>query len=358
MNAVLTVVSAGAYASIQDRGRIGFRRIGVPWSGALDPNLLAIANALAGNPVNHPAIECFDGGQQFRADQGPVRVAIAGDARLEISGPDGTRAADAWRSHVLEAGESLRIGRMDAGRIVMLAVAGLAIPEAMNSTSTYVRAGLGGWQGRPLSHGDSLPVDTPGPAPARSLPEPLQYGDSPIRLVLGPQHDHFTRSALDTFLAQTYTISTAADRMGIRLDGAPIDHDPGRGHEIVSDAIVPGAIQVPGNGLPIVLLADAQTAGGYPKIATVITADLPRLAARRPGDRVRFVAIGAADGELAARQQATTLADAIASIRLIAGEGVDLTALYHSNLVDGVVDAMGPEYIPLHDHGSETLETR
>ncbi len=348
MSTRLTVVSAGAFASVQDRGRVGFRRIGVPWSGALDPNLLAIANALAGNPAGHPAIECFDGGQQFQAEDGPVRVAVAGDARLEIKGTDGPRTAAAWRSHVLEPGETLRIGKMNTGRIAMLAVAGLSIPVAMNSASTYVRAGLGGWHGRALSTGDKLPVDAVGAVPARSLPEPLQYQDAPIRLVLGPQHDHFDATAREAFLGQAYTVSAAADRMGIRLDGAPIRHDPTRGHEIVSDAIVPGAIQVPGNGLPIVLLADAQTAGGYPKIATVITADLPRLAAKRPGEKVCFVTIDAADGELAARALAKTLAEAIASIRLIAGEGVDLDALYQSNLVGGVVDALSPEYITLH----------
>ncbi|MGL1834833.1 biotin-dependent carboxyltransferase family protein [Rhodocyclaceae bacterium SMB388] len=350
MSAALTIVSAGAYASVQDKGRFGFRRIGVPCSGTLDPNLLAIANALAGNPAGHPAIECFDGGQQFEAKHGAVRVAIAGDVRLEITGPDGPRAAAAWRSHVLEPGDTLRIIRMERGRIALLAVSGLVIPRQMNSASTYVRAGLGGWQGRALHAGDRLPAAAADAAPARSLPRPPEYDDDPIRLVLGPQHTHFDAVARETFLGQTYTVSAATDRMGIRLNGEPIRHDLDRGQEIVSDAIVPGAIQVPGNGLPIVLLADAQTAGGYPKIATVITTDLPRLAARRPGEQVRFVAISAAEGESAARQQATKLADAIASIRLIAGEGVDLRALYQNNLVGGVVDAINPEYIPLHDH--------
>lgn len=344
MSAALAIVSAGAYASVQDKGRFGFRRIGVPCSGTLDPNLLAIANALAGNPAGHPAIECFDGGQQFEAEHGAVRVAIAGEVRLEITGPDGPRAAAAWRSHVLEPGDTLRIIRMERGRIALVAVSGLAIPDQMNSASTYVRAGLGGWQGRALRPGDRLPAAAADAAPARSLPQPLQYDNDPIRLVLGPQHTHFDAAARETFLGQTYTVSAAADRMGMRLEGEPIRHDPERGQEIVSDAIVPGAIQVPGNGLPIVLLADAQTAGGYPKIATVITVDLPRLAARRPGDQVRFVAIGASDAEAVARRQADTLARTVESIRLIASEGVDLTALYQNNLVGGVVDALRSDH--------------
>jgi allophanate hydrolase len=315
-------------------------------SGALDPNLLAIANALVGQSARHPAIECFDGGQQWRAEGGRMLVAVAGDATLEIADDDGRRSASPWRAYLLEPGHSLRIVRTGSGRQALLAVAGLEMDAVLGSVSTYARAGLGGWQGRALMAGDDLPVATPASAPIRSLPAPFAYEPGPIRVVLGPQDDYFSTRAIRDFLAQDYTVGTSADRMGIRLEGAPIDHAEGKGHEIVSDAIVPGAIQVPGNGLPIILLADAQTAGGYPKIATVVSADLPRVAASRPGERLRFRAIAPAEGIELARLQATRLAQAIASIRQVAGEGVDLKALYCQNLIGGIVDAMHPDIIP------------
>lgn len=350
MNGALVVRAAGAYASIQDRGRSGFRRIGVPCSGALDPALLAIANALVGNPAGHPAIECFDGGQRFTATQAPMRVAVAGAAAIEIGGDGGWRKAAAWRSHLLAPGECLRITRLEAGRIAMVAVAGLAIDAVLHSASTYARAGFGGWHGRALAAGDTLPGEAASVAPERYLATPWEHADSPIRVVLGPQQAHFTAAACETLLNQPYTVSAAADRMGIRLEGAALAHHPALGQEIVSDAIVPGAIQVPGNGLPIVLLADAQTAGGYPKIATVISADLARLAAKRPGDTLRFRAVAAHEGEAAARAAAALLGECIRTIRVIAEVGVDIDALYCGNLVSGVVSAISPEHIPLYQN--------
>lgn len=342
----LTTLSAGAYASIQDGGRTGHRRFGVPLAGALDPNLLAIANALVGQPLGYPVIECFDGGQHWRADEGPLLIAVAGDAAIEIVDGNGARSASPWRSHVLEAGDTLRLISTGTRRQSILAIAGLALRPVLGSFSTYARANLGGWHGRALRAADRLPVQTPAKPPIRSLPAPFTYDPGPIRVILGPQDDYFDPQAIHDFLSQTYTVGTAADRMGIRLEGARLAHATGKGHEIVSDAIVPGAIQVPGNGLPIILLADAQTAGGYPKIATVISADLPRVAATRPGACLHFKAVSAAEGAELARCSATRLDQALAAIRLVAGEGVDLEALYSQNLIGGMVDALGPDATP------------
>lgn len=342
----LEVIAAGPYASVQDQGRFGFRRIGVPWSGVLDRDLMCIANTLAGNPPTHPVIECFDGGQQFRAVNAPIRLALAGHATLEIRTADGSQSIVSWRSFTLVAGETVRILTTAAGRITVLAIAGLAITSVMGSASTYARAGIGGLHGRALVAGDRLLCDPAGARPEHVLDAPPRLTPAPIRVVPGPQHDHFSRDSLSAFFAATYVVSNAADRMGIRLEGAPIAHRDGCGHEIISDAIVPGSIQVPGNGLPIVLLADAQTAGGYPKIATVISTDLSRLAAMRPGDKLCFTPINAEEGERIARRARDALETTLGRIRTITEDGLDLTALYAANLIDGAVNALALEPAP------------
>lgn len=345
MRAWLELGAAGVYASVQDQGRPGFRRIGVPPSGVLDPALMRIANTLAGNPADHPVVECYDGGQCFNAVGGPVRIAVAGSARLEVVSAEQRRPLAPWRSVTLAEGERLRVVSIGPGRLAMIAIHGLKLVPVLGSCSTYSRSALGGMAGRALSAGDQLPVATDVPDGRElELPEPWAIAGGPIRVVPGPQFDHFGDPGLATLLAGEYKVGTASDRMGIRLEGPAIAHLCGMDSEIVSDAIVPGAIQVPGNGQAIALLADAQTAGGYPKIATIISADLGRMAGKRPGDRIRFTVVSAAEGVAAARDAAQRLAKALQSIRPRAADNereVDIEALYHSNLVSGVVDAVG-----------------
>ena len=342
--ASLEIVSPGAYASVQDVGRRGFRRIGVPWAGVLDPRLMRIANALVGNPGTAPVIECFDGGLQVLARGAAVRVAVAGDAVLEIEHDGERKPLPPWRSVTLADGDILRIRRMGSGRIAALALEGLALPQVLGSASTYARAALGGVDGRALAAGVCLPAQ-PASGGERILPQAPVVDERPIRVVSGPQADHFSAETFDTFLGSDYRVTAEADRMGVRLEGPVLGHlGPA---EIISDATVPGSIQVPGKGQPIVLLADAQTAGGYPKIATVIGSDIPRLAACRPGQTMRFAAVSAAEGERIAREtEAETLA-LLAAICPFAAEGVDEAALYSANLVSGVVHALSPEYRPL-----------
>lgn len=346
VRAALELRSPGAWATIQDFGRFGYRRIGVPWAGVLDPALMRIANRLVGNDEAAPVIEAFDGGQLVAAVDAAVRVAVAGDAELELVADGERRAATAWRSHLLKPGDTLKVVRTGRGRTVVIAVAGIDVPACLGSASTYARAALGGLHGRALASGDRISADAAAPAAERVLATPPEWaGDTatPIRVVLGPQADYFDDDMIARFLAQPYTVTAAADRMGVRLEGAlPLTHRPDKGSDIVSDATVPGAIQVPGAGQPIVLLADAQTAGGYPKIATVVSIDRSRLAARRPGETIRFAAVDVAAAEQLARARARELDDLIAGIRLMAGEGVDLEALYRCNLVDGVVNALHP----------------
>lgn len=347
IDATLEVRSPGAYASLQDFGRFGLRRFGVPWSGTLDPALMRIANRLAGNEDGAPVIEAFDGGLHLAITGRPVRIAVAGPAELELFAGGERRPAASWRSYLLRPGDGIRIVRTNGTRLVTVAIAGIDVPTTLGSRSTYARAGLGGVAGRALAAGDRLSAHAARSGPELRLPDPPRWPgdqDDPIRVVPGPQADHFEDAALGRLFGQSYTVGTAADRMGVRLEGAePLRHRTGKAAEIVSDATVPGSIQVPGTNQPIVLLADAQTAGGYPKIATVITADLARLAARRPGETLRFAAIEVAQAEALARARAAEIARLCERIRPIIGEGVDLEALYACNLVDGVVSARQPE---------------
>jgi allophanate hydrolase len=340
----LEVLAPGAYASVQDRGRRGLRRVGVPWAGVLDPRLMRIANALAGNSEESPVIECFDGGLQLAARSGAVRLAVAGDALIEVEARGERLVLSPWRSLTLTEGDVLRVRKLEPGRIAVVAVEGLALPMVLGSASTYARAALGGVDGRALAAGARLPA---APASARTelmLSDPPTPAKGPIRVMAGPQADHFTAHARAAFVDTDYRVSAEADRMGVRLEGPALAHTGAP--EIVSDATVPGSIQVPGSGQPIVLLADAQTAGGYPKIGTVIGADLGRLAASRPGQVLRFAWVDADEGERLARAaEAETLA-LLQTLRPWLHGGVDLDALYGANLLSGFVHALSPNDWP------------
>jgi allophanate hydrolase len=279
---------------------------------------------------------------------------VAGDAVLEIDSAGETRKLAAWRSLTLAEGEVLRVRRLAAGRIAMVAVEGLVLPLVLGSASTYARAALGGIDGRALAAGTRLPAV---PASARqeqmlaAVPPPAT---GPIRVVAGPLADHFSAAALAACVAAEYRVSAQADRMGERLEGAVLEHSGAR--EIVSDATAPGSIQVPRNGHPNVQLADAQTAGGYPKIATVIGADLPRVAASRPGQRLRFVLVQAAEGEGIARAAEAETRALLATLQPLLIGGVDEAALYAANLVSGVVHALSTEYRPTGGNGLRARE--
>mgnify|MGYP005748437979 CR=1 FL=1 len=328
MNAALVVTAPGTAACIQDLGRFGHRRIGVPWSGTLAPELLAIANRLVGNEDGAPGIECFAGGQAFTAGDAAVRVAVAGDAELEVEAHGVVRHVPAWQSLRLLPGETLRIRALHDGRVALLALAGADVPKALGSASAHARSGLGGgW----LAAGTRIECAAAPVQPEWRLDDVPMTTDAPIRVIAGPQMEHFTAETWNTFLNAEYRIGQAADRMGMRLDGPTLAHRDAASRDIVSDAVIPGAVQVPGHGQPIVLLADAQTAGGYPKIACVISADLPRLATRKPGEAVRFACVDAATGEAAARAAHAALQTRLAKLRRLTAEGIDLAALYPEN---------------------------
>ncbi|MBX3687425.1 MAG: biotin-dependent carboxyltransferase family protein [Rhodocyclaceae bacterium] len=340
----LEIRAPGALSSIQDAGRRGYRRIGVPWAGALAPQLMRIANRLVGNDEGAPVIECFGGGLSLAVREGSARIALTGDADARLLRDGEATPLAPWRSITLVAGDELRVLGSGRDRAVTLAVAGLECPPQMGSAATYARAGLGGLDGQPLQAGARLnAADAAGKAEMVLRKPPERDDEAPIRIVAGPQADHFDDAALGRFAGSDYRITAEADRMGMRLDGAALAHRDAGSREIISDATVPGSIQVPGNGLPIVLLADGQTAGGYPKIATVVSADLPRLALRRPGDRVRFELVTVSEAESLARAAETLSRTLLAGIAPLAEDGIDLEALYTGNLIGGMVNALSPD---------------
>ena len=348
--ATLEIVSPGALATLQDLGRSGWRCIGVPRAGALSPALLRIANTLVGNPEGAAAIEFFLAGPTLKAHDGPVQLGVAGDCPLTLVRADGQRKQQgAWCSVTLQPGDTLQIGAPRTARAGVVAVRGLLVPAVLGSAATDTRARLGGLggpsSGRALVAGDklvlaALPPHNAAAHQGRALPRPPATDRSPIRVVLGPQADHFDAAVIQAFVAADYRVSADADRMGVRLQGTALLHNA-KGGEIVSDATVPGSIQVPGNGQPIVLLADGQTAGGYPKIATVISADLPRLALAPVGALFRFAAVTVAQAETLARAHEAALRRLLATIEAVALDGdIDLAAIYANNLVSGIIDAL------------------
>lgn len=328
---MLEILACPFPASLQDAGRPGYRHLGVPLSGALDPEWLALANALAGNPPDAAAIEMRLAGPRLQSDADAL-FAIAGDVDARIVGEAGTHAVAAWRSHRLRAGEELRIDAVRSGVAYLAVAGGLEGRRELGSRSRYERADLGS----PFGPGMTLKVGAGGtPIPRRLGVVPARSG-GPLRVIPGPQRERFSDAAWQNFLGNEFVVGREADRMGLRLDGPRLGHVGGA--DIVSDAVTPGAIQVPGDGRPIVLLADCQTVGGYAKIATVIGADLPRLGHALPGTRLRFAAVSLEQALAARRAAADALGASLAAIVPDTTEP-DLAALYGANLIDGVIDA-------------------
>jgi biotin-dependent carboxylase-like uncharacterized protein len=340
MSAMLEAIDGGVAVTVQDRGRPGYRSIGVPVCGALDPIYLAAANALLGNEPGAAALEVIVTGPSLKVLRGEVRIALIGALSAKVHCERGRRfQLEPQTTATLFPGDIIRIGRPASGVCYAAFSGGVEVEPALGSRSTYLRAALGGLNGRALAAGDRLPCGTFRGNPFLEAKNPQAYvhEDGPIRVILGPQDDHFTKETIDNFLNGEFTVTRDIDRMGMRLDGIRLQHNE-KGAEIVSDGVVPGSIQVPANGQPIVLLADCQTSGGYPKIATVIHSDLPRLAHVRPGMALRFRSVSAEQAAAARRTQASQLRSWITNItpfRL--SDGIDEEALFRCNLISGAV---------------------
>ncbi|MBX9588092.1 MAG: biotin-dependent carboxyltransferase family protein [Hyphomonadaceae bacterium] len=343
MKPALRILAPGLMTTLQDLGRPGHQRLGIPVSGALDAVSLRAANLLVGNPPGAGALEIVYQGPAFVVEAESVRVAFAGgsapiDVLADETAPAGQRSPG-LQSLLLSRGQVLRIGALSASAVGYLAVeGGFDVPAALGSQSTFARAALGGFAGRALRAGDLLPLRQAQAEPReeRMLPSLEVAPPRRFRVVFGPQDDYFSAAGKRTLQEGVFTVSPASDRMGMRLEGPALEH--AKGYNIVSDGIAPGSIQVPGNGLPIVLLADRQTTGGYPKIATVISADLPALGRLAPGAKVAFEAVGVEAAEAAHRQLRADI-DAIAQRIVGVRAAIDEAKLLRANLVSGMVDA-------------------
>ncbi|MBA3336474.1 MAG: biotin carboxyl carrier domain-containing protein [Chloroflexia bacterium] len=287
----LSVRRPGLLTTVQDLGRPGLGRFGVSAGGALDQGALILGNRLVGNEPGEAGLEIsLIGPELVITGTSPVTIALTG---ANLGATRNALPLPRWESVSIAAGDVIAFapdgGEGLGARAYLCVAGGFAIPPVMGSRATDLFGGFGGWQGRPLHSGDEVPLrGATGPLPQRRLrtPPPDYPSELIIRVVLGPQHDRFTGEARATLLSATYTVTPTSDRMGIRLSGPPLALT--HGADMLSEGIALGAIQVPGDGAPIVLLRARQTIGGYPKIATVIGADLDALAQARPGDCLRF----------------------------------------------------------------------
>jgi biotin-dependent carboxylase-like uncharacterized protein len=343
MTGSVEFIDAGAGVSIQDVGRFGHRDIGVPLAGAADSVLLACANALLGLSADAAGLEIALVGPTLRVVGAPVRLAMAGDFAPRLLRQDGVAVPlTSWRSLTLHPGDLLTVGSCRSGVGYLSLAGGCDVPPVLGSRSTYARAGLGGIDGRAPRAGDRLRCGA-AQGDERQAPRPFVHAEGPIRVLPGPQDEHFDAATFGRFTGSDWRVTREADRMGLRLEGPALAHLPGEGADIVSEAVVPGAVQVPASGQPIVLGVDAQTIGGYAKIATVIGADLPRLAHARPGTVLRFAAV-TRDQALAARLAlAAALRDWTQRLQpLRPGGEPDEAALHAGNLISGMIDANSP----------------
>jgi biotin-dependent carboxylase-like uncharacterized protein len=287
---VIRILDAGPQTTVQDLGRTGQMRYGIPPSGPVDRFAFVLANRLVGNPDTAAALECTLVGPRFEMTE-PGAIAVTGaDMPLTVNG----EAAAGWTTLAVKPGDVIKLGPARTGVRSYLGVAGgLDVPVVLGSRSTYLRGRVGGVDGRALRKGDELSVFPAGPVkPRRVDPRaiPDYTGEPTARAVLGPQADRFTAAGLEALFGGRYEVLPQSDRMGSRLRGPRIAHV--RGHDIVSDGIALGSIQVPGDGQPIVLLVDRQSTGGYTKAATICSCDIWRVGQARPGQSLRFQPVG------------------------------------------------------------------
>lgn len=281
------VLTPGPFTTVQDKGRFGYQHMGIPVSGVLDSFACRVANFLVGNPEGHAVLENTIIGPQLAVLR-ETDIALTGaemDAKLNY------KPIESWKTIRVKSGDVLTFQPVKSGCRGYLAVSGgIKVPEVMGSMSTYVGGKIGGYGGRPLKKGDIVGrcngslLDVPRYLPEKWIP---RYPDKiNLRTVAGPQDDHFDEG-LTTLFQSEFLVTPKADRMGYRLQGTPIKHRENVPQSIISEPTMPGGIQVPADGQPIILLVE-QTVGGYTKIATVISTDIPNIAQAVPGDLVKF----------------------------------------------------------------------
>lgn len=289
----VSILKPGALSTVQDAGRFGYQAAGVPPSGPMDEYSMSLANILVGNEQGAACIECTLGG---------LELSFETDTTFALTGADtavfqNDQTVGMYKTLHARQGDILRLGMARTGLRIYLALdGGIAVPKIMGSRATFQRGGFGGLGGRALAAGDSFPLGLPMGKPTehcipdRAVPQDLVPdfpSDIAVRAIPLHESDRFTTASLALFFSASYSVSQKSDRMGCRFEGPAIEHSAGA--DILSSGVQTGTVQIPGDGQPIVLMADRQTTGGYTRIAQVIRADLPRLGQARPGDRVHFV---------------------------------------------------------------------
>jgi antagonist of KipI len=284
---VFHVLKPGLFTTVQDLGRYGYLKYGIPISGAMDIFSLVAANLLVANNSNDACLETTLFGPELQALT-KTQIAIAGgDISPKINGQN----VPTWQTLEVKKGDVISLGKVESGCRAYLSVrGGINTPLVLGSRATYVRGGFGGINGKQLKTGDIIEgFDTPPLNAEYSMPADLvpQFTDQfKVHVILGPQADMFTEKGINTFLSSPYKVTSEADRMGYRLEGPIIEHKAKA--DIISDALLPGAIQVPKNGKPIIIMRDAQTTGGYPKIAVATIPDVSLLGQAKPNDIIEF----------------------------------------------------------------------
>ncbi|HSI66128.1 MAG TPA: biotin-dependent carboxyltransferase family protein [Planococcus sp. (in: firmicutes)] len=288
---MLKIIKSGMQTTVQDLGRYGFQKYGVIASGVMDPFAHRIANLLAGNEENAATLEITLVGPVIQFSEDTCIALCGGNLSPKINDQE----VGMWRTIAVQKGDTLTFGSPRNGCRSYLAVSGgLAVPEVMSTRSTYLRAGIGGFQGRALKAGDEIglnpfPVDRTAALIREMdwLVPPLHYSDSPvIRMMEGRQFHLFNEFSKQHIFTEPFSVSSHSDRMGYRLEGSPLLLE--KSSEMISEAVAFGSIQVPSDGNPIVLLADRQTTGGYPKIGQIASVDLPLISQLKPGDQLSF----------------------------------------------------------------------
>lgn len=297
------VDNPGILTTIQDKGRYGWEKFGMSPAGPMDERAFSVANLLVGNEAGESGLECTIMGPTLTFQEETVIAVTGADMGPQLNGED----LPMYRAAAVRAGDTLRLGAVKAGCRSYIAFAGgIDVPAVMGSRATALKNRVGGLEGRRLNKGDTLMLGKPALSlsalAGRSAPVPPPQGrEVTVRVILGPQDDRFTDEGIKTFLSQPYTVGKDFDRMGCRLEGPVITHKTDC--NIISDGMVTGAIQVPGTGQPIIMLAERQTVGGYTKIAVVISADLPVIGQCKAGDVVRFQAVTLAEAHALCRER-------------------------------------------------------
>ncbi|KAB3532761.1 biotin-dependent carboxyltransferase family protein [Alkaliphilus pronyensis] len=291
----IRILRAGLLTTIQDLGRVGFQQYGIPVSGAMDKYSLKLANILVGNDRGEGALEITMLGPEILFNCGTTIAITGGNLTPTINDVD----IDMYRTYVVKPGDKLKFKGLKNGcRGYMAVSGGFSIKPVMGSKSTYMRGQFGGFKGRKLKEEDFIPLKKPGillEDRKIKLNYIKNYNNRVVRVILGTELHMFKKDTIDVFLSEEYQLTNQCDRMGYRLEGPGLKHVSGS--DVISGGINLGAIQVPGDGKPIIMMADRQSTGGYAKIANVISTDISLLAQMKPGDKIRFQRIAVEEAQ-------------------------------------------------------------